>query len=283
MAEWGSEPIWTPFEEINGGQQFSKKFGAQDLNALAENIAYLYEHQPTATPIFDGTINIESGNTTISGSYLIDESKAYSALQSLSGVKTYNVNFSAGGSGSGMGDSIDFTSMTFDATSGLILYNDKGAFAMNGGFAEYTANYGDGNGARVNFYEGTECRKEFKELFLSIADEYVEVELGTFTYNQTQAWYSTPIVRKFPLGMTWGEFIESDYNSIQTDGSGQGTVTGQFVIEGSFVKFTGVGSGTGANSITLDVYSGPALVEPAFMVVDNGVYFSVAPGGGGSN
>lgn len=48
MAEWGSEPIWTPFEEINGGQQFSKKFGAQDLNALAENIAYLYENRPEA-------------------------------------------------------------------------------------------------------------------------------------------------------------------------------------------------------------------------------------------
>lgn len=111
----------------------------------------------------------------------------------------------------------------------------------------------------------------------------LEAELGTFTYTQTQAWYSTPIVRKFPLGMTWGEFIESDYNSIQTDGSGQGTVTGQFVIEGSFVKFTGVGSGTGANSITLDVYSGPALVDPAYMVADNGVYTSVAPGGGGSN
>lgn len=44
MAEWDSVPTWTPFEEINGGQQFSKQFGAQDLNALAENIAYLYEH-----------------------------------------------------------------------------------------------------------------------------------------------------------------------------------------------------------------------------------------------
>ena len=234
--------------------------------------------------IFDGTIIIESGFTTISGSYIIDEQKAFDLLSTYGKVKTFNVNFSAGGSGSGMGDSIDFTSMTFDGTYGLIKYNDKGAFAMNGGFAEYTANYGDGNGARVNFEEGTECRKEFKELFLSIADEYVEpVALGTFTYGQTQAWYSTPIVRQFPLGMTWGEFIESDYNSIQTDGSGLGTVTGQFVIEGSFVKFTGVGSGSGANSITLDVYSGPALVEPAYMVADNGVYNSVAPGGGGSN
>lgn len=142
-----------------------------------------------APEIYDGTINIESGFTTISGSYLIDESKAASLLTSLSGVKTYKVNFSAGGSGSGIGDSIDFTSMTFDATSGLILYDDKGAFAMNGGFAEYTANYGDGNGARVNFEEGTECRKEFKDLFLSIADEYTEPVddsiVGTWVFNDT--------------------------------------------------------------------------------------------------
>lgn len=45
MAEWGSEPIWTPFEDINGGQQFEKKFSAKDLNALAQNIAYLYANK----------------------------------------------------------------------------------------------------------------------------------------------------------------------------------------------------------------------------------------------
>ena len=141
------------------------------------------------TPTFDGTINIESGYTTISGSYVIDESKAYDLLLTYGKVKTFNVNFGAGGPANG-GDEIGFTSMTFDATSGLILYNDKGAFAMNGGFAEYTTNYGDGNGARVNFEEGTECRKEFKELFLSIADEYsaeeTEDELaGTWVFNST--------------------------------------------------------------------------------------------------
>jgi hypothetical protein len=143
--------------------------------------------------------------------------------------------------------------------------------------AEMTALLESGEVGGVYKYTGTTGTYESGALYV------LEAELGTFTYTQSQAWYSTPIVRQFPLGMTWGEFIESDYNSIQTDGSGQGTVTGQFVIEGSFVKFTGVGSGTGANSITLDVYTGPALVEPAYMVVDNGVYTSVVPGGGGSN
>lgn len=168
MAEWGGVPSWTPFEDINGGQQFERKFSADDLNALAQNIAYLYENMSST---FDGTINIESSLTTISGSYIIDASKAYDLLQTYGKVKTFNVNFSAGGSGSGMGDSIDFASMTFDGTYGFIKYNDKAAFAMNGGFVEYNNNYGSGNGARVNFEEGTKCSKEFKELFLSIADE----------------------------------------------------------------------------------------------------------------
>ena len=166
------------------------------------------------TPTFDGTINIESGYTTISGSYVIDEQKAYDALVAFDGVKTYKVNFSAGGSASGMGDSIDFTSMTFDGDNGFIKYNDKAAFAMNGGFAEYTANYGDGNGARVNFEEGTECRKEFAELFLSIADEYVETTTITFTIDGTS--YTAED------GMTFGDWIASSHNTggfTQTSGS----------------------------------------------------------------
>lgn len=367
MAEWGSEPIWTPFEEINGGQQFSKQFGAQDLNALAENIAYLYKNRPeedttaiasdvvaektfysegkkqtgtmpmlrsldsdaisivantnstapngtldiyvlsdhktyvpesvgdgsyaaqivepnavpeniaegitlfgiqgthkggittptqeksvtitengttevvaddgyamskvTAivnvpipeTPIFDGTINIESGNTTISGSYVIDESKAFDLLSTYGKVKTFNVNFGAGGPANG-GDEINFTSMTFDGTNGLIKYNDKGAFAMNGGFAEYTANYGDGNGARVNFEEGTECRKEFKELFLSIADEYVEEEaeslVGTWVFNTTMV-YTPPFSASINFTSFDDDFEDYvNFTSITLDTSG---------------------------------------------------------------
>lgn len=176
MAEWGGVPSWTPFEEINGGQQFSKQFTAQDLNALAENIAYLYEHQPTATPIFDGTINIESGNTTISGSYLINQKKAYDAIRALTSTKTFAVDFGAGSVPDG-GDEMNFTSMTFDATNELIKYGDIEAFRCDtymvegDGFAGYNSAGGTGNGARINFAEGTECRKEFKELFLSIADE----------------------------------------------------------------------------------------------------------------
>lgn len=45
MATWKESPNWTPFDEINGGQQFTNALTPEDLNALAENIAYLYENQ----------------------------------------------------------------------------------------------------------------------------------------------------------------------------------------------------------------------------------------------
>lgn len=45
MANWNTTPKWTDFNDINGGEQFSRKLTAEDLNALAENIAYLYAHQ----------------------------------------------------------------------------------------------------------------------------------------------------------------------------------------------------------------------------------------------
>ena len=179
------------------------------------------------TPTFDGTINIESGFTTISGSYLVDESKAYDLLQTYGKVKTFNVKFSAGGSGSGMGDSIDFTSMTFDGTYGFIKYNDKAAFAMNGGFAEYNNNYGDGNGARVQFEEGTECRKEFKELFLSIADEYVEPEddsiVGTWVFNHNL--YDVGSTSLKWKGLVQVPFSSGTYSNLEGMRIGNGTLS----------------------------------------------------------
>lgn len=185
------------------------------------------------TPTFDGTINIESGFTTISGSYLIDEQKAYDLLQTYGKVKIFNVKFSAGGSGSGMGDSIDFTSMTFDGTYGFIKYNDKAAFAMNGGFAEYNNNYGDGNGARVNFEEGTECRKEFKELFLSIADEYVEPEndsvVGTWLFN------SVPTPSEFMAEMNFTDGDGVAWKGISSSGGNISYYGGEAFTRGKVV------------------------------------------------
>lgn len=133
---------------------------------------------------FDGTINIESGFTTISGSYLIDQQKACDALQTLTASKTYAVEFSAGSIMNGEQETKGFISMTFDIVHGFITYGTANgpitAFSTGDymigtdGFAPYNNAGYAGNGARVNFYEGTEVRKEFYELFMSIADEYVE-------------------------------------------------------------------------------------------------------------
>lgn len=41
MAKWDENPSWTPFEQINGGNKFERRLSAEDLNILAENIAYL--------------------------------------------------------------------------------------------------------------------------------------------------------------------------------------------------------------------------------------------------
>lgn len=253
---------------------------------IADNIASgvtLFGLEGKYAPKFDGTINIESSLTTISGSYLIDEQKAYDLLLAYGKVKTFNVNFSAGSSGSGMGDSIDFTSMTFDGDYGFIKYNDKAAFAMNGGFAEYNNNYGDGNGARVNFEEGTECRKEFKELFLSIADEYVEKTIKSFTFAQNSNWYSIPIVRDFEEGMTWGDFIESEYNATQTDTTSTISVEGQFIANGNYVSYKGTGKSGTSGTYELNVYDGDRDRVLLSNEISFPTYYSTSSTVGGGN
>lgn len=113
----------------------------------------------------------------------------------------------------------------------------------------------------------------------------LEVELGTFTYAQTDGWYSTPIVRQFPLGMTWAEFISSEYNAIAQDGEGDYAVIGQFIIrDDGQVMFSGDNVNS-TNALTLAVYynSSYTLVYGADVILDEGIYDSTHPGSGGSN
>lgn len=44
MAKWNERPSWTDFKDINNGQNFSRILTPEDLNALAENIYYLYSY-----------------------------------------------------------------------------------------------------------------------------------------------------------------------------------------------------------------------------------------------
>jgi hypothetical protein len=45
MAKWNERPSWTDFKDINNGQNFSRILTPEDLNALAENIYYLYSYR----------------------------------------------------------------------------------------------------------------------------------------------------------------------------------------------------------------------------------------------
>lgn len=226
-----------------------------------------------STPIFDGTINIESSLTTISGCYIIDEQKAFDLLSTYGKVKTFNVKFGAGGPANG-GDEIGFTSMTFDGTYGFIKYNDKAAFAMNGGFAEYNNNYGDGNGARVNFEEGTECRKEFKELFLSIADEYVEPELqeelqGTWLFNNNIVMPPTYIhdtysAWNFNFSANWSGDNTSFYSLMVGDAYNTGKNSVDFcwdIDDMDWTTFWRSDIGFGSINKTIEITSSSSQVE----------------------
>lgn len=187
---------------------------------IAENIASgvtLFGLEGKHAPIFDGTINIESGFTTISGGYIIDADKAYKALSLLPENRTYIVDFSAGSIINGDQEKKGFISMTFntDGDKSIIYGRADGSITafsstehMTGGngFAPYYNAYEEGNGAMVNFYEGTVCHRDFKELFLSIADlDEPAPNLISFTIDGT--------TYQAEEGMTWAEWCESEYNT----------------------------------------------------------------------
>ncbi len=171
----------------------------------------------TEVATFDGTINIEPSLTTISGCYIIDASKAYDALSALPASKTYLVEFSAGSFINGEQEKKGFISMTFntDGDKSIIYGRADGSITafsstehMTGGngFAPYYNAYEEGNGSMVNFYEGTVCRRDFKELFLSIADvNDLAPTLISFTIDGTSY--------QAEDGMTWEEWVESAYNT----------------------------------------------------------------------
>ena len=145
--------------------------------------------------------------------------------------------------------------------------------------AEMTALLTSGEVGGVYKYTGTTGTYENGALYV------LEVELGTFTYTQTGGWYSTPIVRQFPLGMTWAEFISSEYNAIAQDGEGDYAVVGQFIIrDDGQVMFSGDNVNS-TNALTLAVYYdlSTTLVYGADVILDEGIYDSTFNSGGGGS
>lgn len=164
---------------------------------------------------FSGAINITSGLTTISGSYLIDQQKAFDLLQSLTANKTFSVAFGAGSIPNG-GDEMRFTSMTFDTTNDWIKYDSIIAFVSydyyNGGngFKDYTSHGGTGNGARINFDANTEVRTAFKELFLSIADKLISFTIDNKTYYAVSGWTFADWTQDFTNGLNPDGYFPAD-------------------------------------------------------------------------
>ena len=109
--------------------------------------------------------------------------------------------------------------------------------------------------------------------------------IGTIDYQQKEAWSSYPITRKFEVGMTWVEFVVSDYNCIQDDRyfNDEMVIRGQFIIEGDSVKFDGyvyeLATSKINNEYTINVYN----VSPNQLIISNYEYYSKNPSSGGSN
>lgn len=108
-----------------------------------------------------------------------------------------------------------------------------------------------------------------------------DVVLKEMTFFQTSAWSSYPIKRQYEEGMTWEEFINSDYNVIQNDECYDYYIRGQFINQDGYVKFYGTATDY-TDYITLDVYAGAYLVEIAD-VMSTGYGSSGSTHGGGSN
>ena len=102
--------------------------------------------------------------------------------------------------------------------------------------------------------------------------------IRSFTYAQSQAWTSIPIVRIYEQGMSWATFLTSDYNDEQIDGNGPKFVTGKFINENGYVKFIGT---DGNDAFTLNVLRSDGSEVSAYEEIVEGYYISIFTGGGG--
>jgi hypothetical protein len=143
--------------------------------------------------------------------------------------------------------------------------------------AEMTALLTSGEVGGVYKYVGATGTYENGALYV------LEAELGSFTYAQTSSWYSQFVVRQFLIGMTWAEFIASEYNAIQADKNDAGTfgVKGQFINQNGYVMFSGTDLNS-ANPLTIPVFNNSYSSVAITDVIYGGTYMSVNNSGGGS-
>ena len=89
MANWNTTPKWTDFNDINGGEQFSRKLTAEDLNALAQNIAYLYNNAGENEYLGEW----EEGVAYKKGAIVRDNGNIYLCIKDADGALTTNTTY----------------------------------------------------------------------------------------------------------------------------------------------------------------------------------------------
>ena len=105
------------------------------------------------------------------------------------------------------------------------LYDNNATFEKTGG-EEETPEEDTTSTATITYDGATVTLKEGQSVTFRFAEKVCKSDIvirniggvkqiDTFEYAQTNAWGSTPIYRDFEVGMTWAEFIDSDYNAEQ--------------------------------------------------------------------
>lgn len=308
MATWKESPNWTPFDEINGGQQFTNALTPEDLNALAENIAYLYENQGDEV-IPDHTqsdFTLQLANTA-SGElgvvYSSTEKVSFEAAPSGEVIDTFvDTNFVPRNikkdveifgvvgeyEGEGGGEVIpEFTEVEgFDvfldeADEGTITVaystpQDVKLSAPSGSAsAVRLASVDDENFIPSNIKSGVSIFGLTGAYEAETVEEYdgaIVIEektiIGTFTHQYTGDSTASSTF-EFEIGMTWAEWIESDYNT------SSGTTKFSVSNDGRVVRFGGSGSAR--------LYNGSVVCVSTDVILENTTYTSqYVTGGGGS-
>ena len=177
MSSWDSSPKWTDFNSINGGQQFSNNLSAQDLNALAENIAYLYNNAGENEYLGEW----EEGVAYKKGAIVRDNGNIYLCIKDADGAVTTN------------------TTYWQKLNEGGSVVEDSPLPIKVGSEIEMNALLTNGTVGGVYQYTGTTGTYENGALYV------LENDLITFTIDGTSY--------QAESGMTWYEWSLSDYNT----------------------------------------------------------------------
>ena len=177
MANWNTTPKWTDFNDINGGEQFSRKLTAEDLNALAQNIAYLYNNAGENEYLGEW----EEGVAYKKGAIVRDNGNIYLCIKDADGALTTN------------------TTYWQKLNEGGSVVEDSPLPIKVGSEIEMNALLTNGTVGGVYQYTGTTGTYENGALYV-LENNLITFTIGGTTYQAEE-------------GMTWAEWVASDYRT----------------------------------------------------------------------